>query len=66
MFIELTTANRDEKISFNTDNIVLAFPDKKGTYLVDVNGIDWVVKESYDVLKGVLQIFDFDKTYKAV
>ena len=66
MFIELTTANRGEKITFNTDNIVLVSADKKGTYLVDVNGIDWTVKEPYDVLKGVLQTFDFDKTYKAV
>ncbi len=66
MFIELTTAHRGEKMTFNTANIVLLAPDKKGTVLVDVNGIDWVVSESYEALKGVLQTFDFDKTYKAV
>ena len=65
MFIELTT-NKGEKITFNTTNIVLLAPDKKGAILVDTNGIDWLVAESYEVLKGVLTIFDFDKTYKAV
>ena len=63
MFIELTT-NKGEKMTFNTQNIVLVAPDKKGTVLVDVNGMDWVVSESYESLKGVLQTFDFDKTYK--
>ena len=62
MFIELIT-NKGEKMTFNTQNIVLVAPDKKGTILVDVNGMDWVVSEPYDVLKGVLQTFDFDKTY---
>ena len=62
MFIELTT-NKGEKMTFNTQNIVLVAPDRKGTLLVDVNGMDWVVSESYESLKGVLQTFDFDKTY---
>ena len=62
MFIELIT-NKGEKMTFNTQNIVLVAPDKKRTVLVDVNGMDWVVSEPYDVLKGVLQTFDFDKTY---
>ena len=53
MFIELTT-----------QNIVLVSPDKKGTVLVDVNGMDFILSESYESLKGVLQTFDFDKTYK--
>ena len=65
MFIELTT-NKGEKMTFNTQNIVLVAPEKKGTVLVDVNGMDWVVSESYESLKGVLQTFDFDKTYKMV
>ena len=62
MFIELIT-NKGEKMTFNTQNIVLVAPDRKGTVLVDVNGMDWVVSESYESLKGVLQTFDFDKTY---
>ena len=61
MFIELT--NKGEKLTFNTQNIVLVVPDRKGTLLVDVNGMDWIVSESYESLKGVLQTFDFDKTY---
>ena len=65
MFIELTTPKR-EKITYNTENIVLIAPDRKGTLLVDVNGIDMVVSESYEVLKGVLQTFDFDKSYTMV
>ena len=65
MFIELTT-NKGEKLTFNTQNIVLVAPDRKGTVLVDVNGMDWVVSESYESLKGVLQTFDHDKTYKMV
>ena len=63
MFVELIT-NKGEKMMFNTQNIVLVAPDRKGTVLVDVNGMDWVVSESYESLKGVLQTFDFDKTYK--
>lgn len=63
MFIELTTL-KGEKLTFNTQNIVLVAPDKKGTVLVDVNGMDFILLESYESLKGVLQIFDFDKTYK--
>ena len=65
MFIELTT-HKGEKITFNTANIVLLAPDKKGAILVDTNGIDWVVVEPYEGLTAVLQAFDFDKTYKAV
>ena len=65
MFIELIT-NKGEKMTFNTQNIVLVAPDRKGSVLVDVNGMDWVVSESYESLKGVLQTFDYDKTYKMV
>ena len=65
MFIELTT-NKGEKMTFNKQNIVFVAPDRKGTVVVDVNGMDWVVSESYESLKGVLQTFDFDKTYKMV
>lgn len=65
MFIELTTT-KGEKITFNTANIVLVTKDKKGSLLVDVNGMDFVVSESYESLKGVLQTFDFDKSYKMV
>ena len=65
MFIELTTI-KGEKLTFNTQNIVLVAPDRKGTFLVDVNGIDFVMSESYERVKGVLQTFDFDKTYKMV
>ena len=65
MFIELTD-KKGEKITFNTANIVLFAPDKKGTVLVDVNGIDWVVAESYESMKSVLQTFDYDKSYKMV
>ena len=65
MFIELTT-NKGEKITFNTQNIVFVVPDKKGTVLVDVNGMDWVVSEPYESLKGVLQSIDIDKTYTTV
>lgn len=65
MFIELTT-NKGGKLIFNTQNIVLVVPDRKGTLLVDVNGMDFVVSEPYESLKGVLQTFDFDKTYKMV
>lgn len=65
MFIELTTT-KGEKITFNTANIVLVTKDKKGSFLVDVNGMDFVVSESYEVLKGLLLTFDFDKSYKMV
>lgn len=65
MFIELTTT-KGEKITFNTANIVLVTKDKKGSFLVDVNGMDFVVSESYESLKGVLQTFDYDKSYKMV
>ena len=65
MFIELTTT-KGEKITFNTANIVLVTKDKKGSFLVDVNGMDFVVSESYESLKGLLQTFDYDKSYKMV
>ena len=65
MFIELSIP-KGEKITFNTANIVLLVPDKKGTVIVDVNGIDWTVSESYESLKGVLQTFDYDKSYQMV
>ena len=65
MFIELTTI-KGEKLTFNTQNIVLVAPDRKGTFLVDVNGIDFVMSESYERVKGVLQTFDFDKSNKKV
>lgn len=65
MFIELII-NKGEKMTFNTQNIVLVAPDKKGSVLVDVNGMDWVVSESYESLKGVLQTLDFDKTCKTI
>jgi hypothetical protein len=65
MFIELTTT-KGEKLTFNTQNIVLVAPDKKGTFLVDVNGMDFILSDSYESLRGVLQTFDVDKTYKMV
>ena len=65
MFIELTTT-KGEKITFNTENIVFLSSNKNKTLIVDVNGIDWMVVESYESLKGVLQTFDFDKTYTTV
>ena len=63
MFIELII-NKGEKMTFNTENIVLVAPDKKGSVLVDVNGIDWVVSESYESLKGVLQTLGLYKIRK--
>ena len=65
MFIELTTT-KGEKITVNTENIVFLSSNKNKTLIVDVNGIDWMVVESYESLKGVLQTFDFDKTYTTV
>ena len=65
MFIELTT-NKGEKITFNTDNIVLFTSDRKGSILVDVNGIDWIVSETYETLKGILETSDFDNPFKTV
>ena len=63
MFIELTTT-KGEKITVNTANIVFLASNKNKTLMVDVNGIDWLVVESYESLKGVLQTFDFDKSYQ--
>ena len=61
MYIELTT-KKGEKIIFNTSKIVLLTPFKKGTLIVDVNGLDWEVEEPYEVLKGVLQVYEFSET----
>ena len=63
MFIELTTT-KGEKVTFNTANIVFLASNKNKTLIVDVNGIDWLVAESYESLKGVCQTFDFDKSYQ--
>ena len=58
MFIELTTIDSNEKVLFNTANIVLFNPLKRGTFLVDVNGVDYTVLESYEVLKSVLPTYN--------
>ena len=60
MFIELNTI-KGEIMTVNTQNIVIVTPDKKGTVLVDVNGMDWVVSESYESLRGVLKTFTLTK-----
>ena len=65
MFIELTTT-KGEKITLNTQNIVLIAPDKKGTILVDVNGLDWQLSDSYESLKEILRAFAADKPIKNV
>ena len=65
MFIELTTT-KGEKITLNTQNIVLIAPDKRGTILVDVNGLDWQLSDSYESLKETLRAFAPDKTVKNV
>lgn len=54
MFIELITC-KGEKITLNTSNIVLITPERKGTLIVDVNGMDWLVVEPYENLKGAFQ-----------
>lgn len=54
MFIELNTV-KGEKITFNARNIVFVSPDRKGSVIVDVNGMDWIVSEPYDNLKVILQ-----------
>ena len=56
MFIELVTY-KGEKITFNTAHIVIITPDKKGTVIVDVNGMDWIVLEPYESLKRAIQAF---------
>ena len=53
MFIEFTTIKGD-KLTFNTHHIVLITPTRKGTVLVDVNGIDWEVSEDYEGLREKL------------
>ena len=45
MFIELIT-NKGEALTFNARNIVLIVPERKGTMIVDVNGMDWHISES--------------------
>ena len=65
MFIELTTT-KGEKITLNIQNIVLIAPDKKGTILVDVNGLDWQLSDSYESLKEILRAFAADKPIKNV
>lgn len=62
MFIELVTT-KGEKIMFNAANIVLIAPEKKGTVLVDVNGIDWLVAEDYEILKMRFANFSTCKTF---
>ncbi|MBR2611609.1 MAG: hypothetical protein IKC72_00945 [Clostridia bacterium] len=54
MFIELITV-KGEKLTLNTQHIVLVAPTRKGTVLVDVNGIDWEVSEGYESLKEKLE-----------
>ena len=54
MFIELITV-KGEKLTLNTQHIVLVAPSRKGTVLVDVNGIDWEVSEGYESLKEKLE-----------
>ena len=54
MFIELKTV-KGEKITFNSQNIVFVSPDRKGSVVVDVNGMDWIVTAPYDNLRGILQ-----------
>ena len=61
MFIELETI-KGEKITFNTGNIVLLAYDKKGTFIVDVNGIDFTVRESYEGLKEILNVYEYGKS----
>ena len=63
MFIELLTGNGEE-ITFNSDNIVLLAPDKKGTLIVDVNGMDFIVLQPYDSLKKFLRAHDYDASYE--
>ena len=58
MFIELTT-NKEEKITVNTQHILYIFPSRKGTTVVDVNGIDCTVSETYESLKAVLETKTF-------
>ena len=57
MFVELITV-KGEKLTLNTRHIVLVAPTRKGTVLVDVNGIDWEVSESYESLKEKLDTFE--------
>ena len=57
MFVEFITV-KGEKLTLNTRHIVLVAPARKGTVLVDVNGIDWEVSESYESLKEKLETFE--------
>ena len=53
MFVEFIT-NKGEYIVFNTQNIVMCSPYKKGTLVVDVNGIDWILTEDFNTVKALL------------
>ena len=57
MFVELITV-KGEKLTVNTQHIVLVAPARKGTFLVDVNGIDWEVSEDYESLKEKLEAIE--------
>lgn len=63
MFIELLT-NKGEQITFNSANIVLLTPHKKGTFVVDVNGMNFNVIQPYDCLKAMLAAKDYDSSYE--
>ena len=62
MFIELLT-NKGELITFNSANIVLFAPAKKSTLIVDVNGMDFYVLQSYETVKAMLGAKDYDSSY---
>ena len=62
MFIELLTI-KGELITFNTANIVLIAPAKKSTLIVDVNGMDFYVLQSYETVKIMLGAKDYDSSY---
>ena len=47
MFIDAVT-NRGEFLFLNIAHILLVASDRKGTVIVDVNGIDYHLNESYD------------------
>ena len=62
MFIELLTT-KGELITFNSANIVLFAPGKKSTLIVDVNGMDFYVLQSYETVKTMLGAKDYDSSY---
>ena len=61
MFVEFVT-NKGEYITFNTQNIVMISPYKKGTLVVDVNGIDWILSEDYNTVKALLHTVNVGAT----